>query len=165
MKITLAEKSDFAPVLDLVQRVAGWLKQEQMKQWEEFLTGDGPDLLMRRFQEGEVYIAQDGRRIVGVIVIQWEDGFWGERGSDETAAYVHTMAVERDWAGRGVGAALMAQAELRAAEEGRRYIRLDCGKENSKLCGYYESHGFKKVGEKQWDDWTANLYQKDLGTE
>ena len=165
MDISLAKKSDFAAVLDLVQRVAGWLKQEQVEQWQEFLTGDGPDLLMKRFEEGEVYIAQDGRRIVGVIVVEWEDGFWGEKGLDDLAAYVHTMAVDREFAGKGVGAALMAKAELRAAEEGRRFVRLDCGANNTRLCAYYESRGFQKVGTKLYEDWTMNLYEKNLGTE
>ena len=165
MKISLAKKADYGAILDLVQRVAGWLRQEQVQQWQDFLTGDGLDLLARRFEEGEVYKAEDGRKIVGTVVLEWEDGFWGAKGSDETAAYVHAMAVDRDYAGRGVGAALLAQVELRAAEEQRQFVRLDCGRDNARLCAYYESHGFKKVGEKPWEDWTANLYEKNLGTE
>ena len=165
MKISEAKKSDFASILHLIQKVARWLKQEQVQQWAEFLTGDGPQLLEKRFEEGEVYIAEEGRRLVGVLVLQWEDGFWGAKGLDDLAGYVHTMAVDREFAGKGVGAALMAKAELRCAEQGRRYVRLDCSKDNTKLCAYYERHGFKSTGTKSFEDWILNLYEKDLGAE
>jgi len=45
----------------------------------------------------------------------------------------------------------------------RRLLRLDCGAENTKLCAYYESLGFVRVGLKT-DGIVWSLYEKPVSS-
>jgi GNAT superfamily N-acetyltransferase len=60
---------------------------------------------------------------------------------------VYNLAVRRAWAGQGVGRQLLQWAERKAAEAGRRYLRLDCVPTNAFLRQYYEDAGFTARGE------------------
>jgi GNAT superfamily N-acetyltransferase len=46
-----------------------------------------------------------------IFYLQWKDEFWGELGSDPDAGYIHTMAVKREYAGRGIGGELLKWAD------------------------------------------------------
>jgi ribosomal protein S18 acetylase RimI-like enzyme len=84
---------------------------------------------------------------VAVVRLLWEDAlFWGERDQGD-AAYVHTLVVHRDAAGRGTGAQVLDWAASRAQRRGRHFLRLDCGEANQALIAYYRDNGFLQVGQ------------------
>jgi len=77
--------------------------------------------------------------------------FLDELGTDPQAGYIHTMAVRRDCAGQGMGVELLDWASGYFAKAGRRKLRLDCYENNARLCRYYDEHGFRTIGHKNWN--------------
>ena len=97
--------------------------------------------------------------IVGTLTLTWADPHvWGEQPDD--AGYVHGLAIRRDAAGQGIGAAMLAWAGRAVAAAGRPYLRLDCMATNARLRAYYERAGFTQVRDVADANWSASLYQK-----
>jgi GNAT superfamily N-acetyltransferase len=59
------------------------------------------------------------------------------------SAFVHRMAVRREYAGGAVSTALLTWAVDRTRALGRRYLRLDCDASRPKLRLVYERFGFQ----------------------
>ena len=72
----------------------------------------------------------DGESVATVAILLDDPTYWGERPPD--AFYVHKLAVRRDQAGRGIGAAVVEWAHAEAAEAGREFLRLDCLRRQSR---------------------------------
>jgi ribosomal protein S18 acetylase RimI-like enzyme len=83
-------------------------------------------------------------------------------GKDPQAGYLHTMAIRRQFAGRGLGEELMAFAEKYFFEKGLEKLRLDCSAENKKICEYYDSHGFRTISQMDWKSMPLFLKEKSL---
>jgi predicted GNAT family N-acyltransferase len=84
-------------------------------------------------------VAIDGGRLVGTCRLLFEGG----------VAQLGRMAVEPDMRGRGVGAAVLAEAERTARAEGAAHMRLDAQRAAR---GLYERGGFEAVGEEFLDE-------------
>lgn len=62
------------------------------------------------------------------------------------AAYVHGWAIDRQYAGKCVGAALRRWAEERTRSAGPSHLRLDCVETNGALRRGYATAGFEEIG-------------------
>jgi len=103
--------------------------------------------LATRIQRGELYIAHENATLVGSALDYHADPeFWHDDPSGRVAGYVHRLAVARRHAGRGIGAELVDHAARLVADSGRRTLRLDCAKNNTRLHNYYRQLGFTQVG-------------------
>jgi GNAT superfamily N-acetyltransferase len=105
-------------------------------------------------ERNEVYVAEvDGEPVATATILADDPVYWGERPPD--ALYVHRLAVRRDHAGRGIGAALVEWADARASAAGRRFLRLDCLRNDPGIRAYYEQLGFEHRGD--FDDHLRDL--------
>jgi GNAT superfamily N-acetyltransferase len=86
--------------------------------------------------------------------------YWGDRPPD--AFYVHKLAVRRDQAGRGIGAAVVEWANAEAAEAGREFLRLDCLGDNPGIRDYYEGLGFEHCGDLVLGGRNMSLYERPV---
>ena len=92
-----------------------------------------PERLASDVGAGLFFLASVDGDAAGTIKFQLSDPeFWPDQLGDESA-YLHRLAVRRQFAGRGVSSALLAWAVGRAAELGRRYLRLDCAAARPRL--------------------------------
>jgi GNAT superfamily N-acetyltransferase len=155
--------SNIDELLALLRRIALWLKGKGLTQWEDFLEEKGRLILEKRFREGKVYKVLHGSALIGIYVVQDDDVFWHQMRKDNLACWVHTMGVDPDHIGRGVGAQILAQIEEMARLAGKKFVRLDCMDDNPKLCTFYESQSFQKVGIQSWKEWQIRLYEKTIG--
>jgi GNAT superfamily N-acetyltransferase len=89
-----------------------------------------------------------------------DPAYWGARPPD--AFYVHKLAVRRDRAGRGIGAAVVEWANAEAAEAGREFLRLDCLGDNPRIRDYYEDLGFQHRGDLVADGRKLSLYERSV---
>lgn len=100
---------------------------------------------------------------MGTITLQWSDAlFWPKARSD--AGYVHKLALRRKYLRRGFGLQMLRWAENVSKAAGKKFLRLDCLAENSKIRSYYENLGFIHQGDVEIQDWKASLYQKYLNS-
>ena len=158
-----AEPKDSKDILALLQRIATWLKGKGIDQWRQFLDEKkGQAILDRRFREGDVYKVLQKGAILGVFVTQWDDAFWHSTKMDDLACWIHTMGIEPSLTGKGIGKKILSYVENVARRAGKKFVRLDCDGNNARLCGYYESNGFKNAGSKPWEEWLVRLYEKEL---
>jgi GNAT superfamily N-acetyltransferase len=119
------------------------------------------DIFAETIMRGESWIARWRGERAGKITLQWEDtAVWGQTPWD--AVYVHGLSTHRDYAGKGVGLALLRWAERAAEGAGRESVRLDCNADNPELRAYYERAGFAPRGEVALGHRVAARYERRI---
>ena len=145
---TLAEAARWVEELDgTIMWVEGELEQERVRAETEAAM----------FVVGEV----DGR-VAGAMRFQLEDRlFWPDLdGAD--SAFVHRLAVRRAFAGQGISTALLEWGVNRARTLGKRYLRLDCDADRSRLCALYERFGFRLHSYRQVGSYYVSRYELQI---
>jgi GNAT superfamily N-acetyltransferase len=137
-----ATREDVETVGLLLDDATAWVGELGFRQWPLPFPRDE---IAASVERGEVYVADvDGETVATVTLLENDPG-WGDRPPD--ALYVHKLAVRRDRAGRGIGAAVVEWAAARAARGGRGFLRLDCLSGDPGICRYYEALGFEHRGD------------------
>lgn len=93
----------------------------------------------------EVYVLDLDDTSVGTFSLDLDD----EKHSgpqEPIAVYVHGISVRKGFNGRALGSFMLDWCAEMAGSLNRGLVRLDCAVHNAKLCGYYESLGFIRVG-------------------
>jgi ribosomal protein S18 acetylase RimI-like enzyme len=146
-----ATSEDFTDVLDVVQDAALRIQEKGIHQWRLYLTDAGVRRVRERLEganDTTVYLTRrnnDGRSIA-VMSLEWSDcEYWGDRGKDGLAGYIHMLSVHRAAAGTRLGERMMWWAQQIIASEKRPLARLDCWAGSAVLPGYYERLGFTCV--------------------
>jgi GNAT superfamily N-acetyltransferase len=117
------------------------------------------DIFAETIMRGEAWIARWRGERAGKITLEWQDTkTWGQTPWD--AVYVHGLSTHRDFAGKGVGLALLRWAERAAEAAGRSYVRLDCNADNPELRAYYGRAGFAHRGDVALGHRVAARYEK-----
>jgi ribosomal protein S18 acetylase RimI-like enzyme len=110
----------------------------------------------------EVYVAELDGTAVGTFLLDLDDDkHWGHQ--DPIAGYVHGLCVRNSYNGHGLGSFMLDWCANKVRELNRCYVRLDCAVHNAKLCTYYESLGFIRVGlhrEPEPGGYVWSLYEK-----
>lgn len=143
MNIRAANRDDVELVATLIDNATEWVGRLGFEQWPlPFPRNEVAEAVTR----GEVYVAEvDGEAVATVTLLGEDPAYWGERSPD--ALYVHKLAVRRDRAGRGIGAAVVDWAGGRATDLGRDFLRLDCLCDDPRIRTYYEGLGFEHRGD------------------
>lgn len=130
-----------ATAIAAVLRGAGqWLADRQMPLWA---VADFSDDRVRQGVDAGLYVvARAGGEVVGVVRFEREDPVFWPEAEPGTSAFLHKLAVRRDWAGRGVSVALLAFCRDHARGLGLRHLRLDCVADRQPLRALYERFGF-----------------------
>ncbi len=143
MTITIrqAGPADAPLVEEMLLEAARWVDALGVVMWDE---GE----LRREEIEADVTagmyrIAEVDGVAAGAIRFQFEDRlFWPDLDEDDSA-FVHRLVVRRAFKGKGVSMALLAWAVEHTRASGKRWLRLDCDAERTKLRQLYEAFGFR----------------------
>ncbi|MFI6451032.1 GNAT family N-acetyltransferase [Streptosporangium amethystogenes] len=137
-----ATDGDLDGVLALLAETAGWLNRRGVRQWPA--AGFPAERITPLIDEGVMYLldGEDGPAATLALDAHADPEFWAPGDDPGSALYVHKLAVARAHAGRGLGEALLDWAGLRVLALGRRWLRLDCSKDNSRLQDYYRGQRF-----------------------
>jgi GNAT superfamily N-acetyltransferase len=171
MSTSVVEKAtltNLEEVLGLFDGVQAWLVKQGLKeQW-----GDQPfsenEAQRRRFaawlDAGNFWVVRQDRQIVGTLVFSpMPPEYARDTCAGRTVGgYLEAFAVCRDYAGQGVGAALLVWAEQEAIRRGLERLYLDCWAENLVLRNYYRRTGFREVGTLTLGAWRGTLFEKVL---
>jgi GNAT superfamily N-acetyltransferase len=147
-----ATLGDLDAVLHVVQDSTRRMQAKGLSQWKLYLTEAGVQRIRRRVEGAsgeEVHlITRPGDDdAVGVVSIEWSDHeYWGDRGNDGLAGYIHMLAVHRLARGTRLGERIVAWAERLIHSRGRSLSRLDCWAGSAFLPSYYECLGYARVG-------------------
>ena len=134
---------------------------EEHPKWKRNVYPDN-DYLRSSVESGELYIALDGDRIVGGLIMNtfatdvYSDAPWGIDASPEEVNILHTLAVHPSLLQRGIGRFMLEEAKRTARDCGIKALRLDILRGNTPAFRLYESAGFRYVS-------TAAMTYKSLG--
>lgn len=154
--LCLGMPGDLDAVSGLVREAAEWLRtSKDTDQWAR----PWPDRTRQRERmlidllKGKTWLVWDDETAVATITVDTdepvdlnEQPVWPEQERHRSALYVRRIVVARDYAGRGLGAALLdwaahvAQRDHQAA-----LIRIDVWTTNSELHAYYERQHFVRL--------------------
>jgi GNAT superfamily N-acetyltransferase len=140
--IRAAETGEQDIVLGLLAQRIAWLHRRGSDQWSRW--NHWPPKIIDSIAAGDVWLACDAGRPVGTITIEFhgDPDFWTETENAEPAAYLSKLATDPAYAGRDLGALIIAWAIDRAYHHNARVVRLDAWKTNTKLHAYYRAHGW-----------------------
>ncbi|RAS38678.1 GNAT family N-acetyltransferase [Paraburkholderia bryophila] len=159
--------TDDVPVLTRIRNDAH-TKKVACRDYAWGKEGDGfsENWVRNNVSQKEVYVAElEGTAVGTFSLVLDEDNHWGHQ--EHIAGYVHGLSVRKDFNGLGVGRFMLDWCGDRLYALNRRFIRLDCAVHNVKLCTYYESLGFIRVGlyaEPEAGGYVWSLYEKAANT-
>ena len=157
VKVRAARPDEVDVVLDMLASASAWLRARGIDQWPE---GFAREWVFPAIERGETWLAEREGKIVGSLVVQWEDPIvWPEHPAD--AGYLHRLVAARH--GLGLGEQLLKWAEAHAAENGKPYLRLDCVAWNQALRAYYERAGYEHLDDVMVGPYNTARYEKRVG--
>lgn len=108
---------------------------------------------------GLFYLVECNDEVAGVIKFQLEDAeFWPDVPLEESA-FVHRLAIARQFAGGAVSTALLNWAVEQTRSLGREFLRLDCEASRPKLRAVYERFGFVHHSNRQVGPYFVSRYE------
>jgi GNAT superfamily N-acetyltransferase len=155
--IRQATRQDTEKIADVLREAARWLQRSDKAMWRD------DELVPSRFaadvNAGLFFIAECDGEVAGVVKFQLEDTeFWPDV-PQSASAFVHRLAVRRQFAGSGVASALLSWAVERARSLRRDYLRLDCEASRPKLRAVYERFGFVHHSDRQVGPYFVSRYE------
>jgi ribosomal protein S18 acetylase RimI-like enzyme len=147
VRIAAAQPHHLSRYIDFLEEVATWLHARGIEQWRPGNFRRSSRFYAESIAAGEVQLAFVGDELVATLRVLLEERVvWPDMTADD-GVYVHTFAVARAWASRGLGPQLLAWTEAHAAALGRQWVRLDCMADNHFLQTYYARAGFRERGD------------------
>ena len=90
--------------------------------------------LLGAIEQGRVYVAQAGNRIVGVMCVTPKGAHWA----------IDQLGIDPGFQGQGIGRFMMAETEARARDAGAKKITLFTVLMMDDLLRFYERHGYRE---------------------
>lgn len=148
MQIRLAVQEDVAAVIALLRRVVPSMRAAGNLQWDESYPSAA--IFEHDVEQEQLWVAEIAGALAGMVSITTgEDPEYGHAGwnVEEDGVMVHRLAVDPEFRGAGIAAALMRKAEEVAAERGIPAVRTDTSVENEAAQRLFLKLGYGKTGE------------------
>jgi ribosomal protein S18 acetylase RimI-like enzyme len=143
-----AKASEIEKIITIARACAAKMISENIYQWNEHYPTEG--VFKRDIARNELYVLLIAEEIAGCIVISTEkDAEYNEvewLTEDVAHYYIHRLAVNPQFQGRGYARKLMDFAETFAKENNSTSIRLDTFSKNLRNQKFYEARGYKRLG-------------------
>jgi GNAT superfamily N-acetyltransferase len=141
IEVKRATLDELVTVSSILQEAAEWLRATGRAMWRDDELD--PKRIHQDVAAGLFNLGHYGGEPAGTIKFQLEDHrFWPDFPGNDVA-YVHRIAVRRQFAGQGVSTGMLEWAVNHAAALGRSYLRLDCEADRRELRSIYERFGFR----------------------
>lgn len=160
--IRFARADEASLVSSILQEAAEWLLSRGEPLWRQDELA--VPAVRTDVAAGHYLVALVAGEALGVARFTETDAlFWPDAAPDE-ASYIHRLAVRRSHGGRGIPPAILDWAGNKAAEAGRRYLRLDCDAARHRLRAYYERLGFAFHSERTVGPYRVARYEKRVNS-
>lgn len=149
MTIRQASQEDLTAAKSLTEACAIAMQKKGIFQWNEHYPSI--DKLLNDIERKELYLLVENNLIRGMIVLtnfmdaEYDPISWLTK--SERNLYIHRLAIHPDHWGKGYGQKLMDFAEEFGRTSGHSSIRLDTFSLNKRNQIFYESRGYKKLGD------------------
>lgn len=171
--LRLAGPGDLHDVCALASEASCWLQtSKDTDQWARpWPSSEARDQRIRiGLETGKTWIAWDQDIPVATVTVATRPNpaVWSAPSQEcdlsEPAVYAHRLITARDYAGQGIGAALIDWVGLRGRRQyGANWIRIDVWSSNLALHDYYRGQGFRSCGTCADPDYPSGaLFQKPV---
>ncbi|OON71087.1 GNAT family N-acetyltransferase [Hymenobacter sp. CRA2] len=143
-----AVTTDLPAILDIVRRVVPLMQAAGNFQWEADYPNEA--VFRQDIERAQLWVAELDEAVAGVAALTTDqDPEYAQADWDpaETAIVTHRLAVDPAVQGKGIAAALLAQAEQLARERGLHSLRVDTNSENQSTQRLFPKLGYRFAGE------------------
>lgn len=101
---------------------------------------------------GELFVAELNGQVVGSAILNgaqldcYHEGNWKYQAEDNEVFVMHTLTIDPDFAGKGIGTAFIDFYRNLAAEKGCTVLRIDTREANMPARKMYRKYGFREAG-------------------
>ncbi|MFE6904848.1 GNAT family N-acetyltransferase [Streptomyces erythrochromogenes] len=155
--------ADAPALLDMLDSAVAWMNARgNTEQWGTTpysrLPG-GPERVERYTTENTPYVAElDGVPVGGLVLDHGPSPQLPIASAGEPERYVRLLVSDRRYAGRGIGAALLAHAAEETRRAGVALLRVDCwAGGGGELVAFYERNGFAPTERFLSGDWPGQV--------
>lgn len=142
MMINNSTKADIDEIFRLYKIATDFQKTRFTVHWPEFELA----LVENEINEKRQWKLEIDGRIACVWATTFDDPqIWEERNADPSV-YIHRIATNPDFRGQNIVAEIVNWAKDYAAENDKKFIRMDTVGDNTKLIAYYGKCGFEYLG-------------------
>jgi GNAT superfamily N-acetyltransferase len=161
LKIRAISENELEEFSSILKEAALWLKNNDQEMWS--VSQLSIESLLKNNSVKEMFIGFLNNEPAATMIIQEEDTlFWSDENKNDSL-FLHKIAVRRKYAKFGLSQEMIHWAKVRAKSLNKSYVRLDCAADRPKLCKFYESQGFRNVGEKvMFGKYPTAFYQLKL---
>ncbi|REC45495.1 GNAT family N-acetyltransferase [Chryseobacterium pennipullorum] len=136
---------DIDEVFNLYKTASDFKKTVSGVQWPDF----DRNMIETEIKENRHWKIMVDGHIACVWSITFDDlPVWGDRNTD-SAIYIHRIATNPNFRGQKFVEQIAGWAKQFAAENNKRYVRMDTTAGNPRLTGYYVQCGFSHLGSKK----------------
>jgi ribosomal protein S18 acetylase RimI-like enzyme len=139
--IEIADISDIDSILKLYSERMQWFKDNNIKQWNKYLTNHPKSEFEGAINNKNYYIIKNNEEIIGGFELSTNSKDWED--NITPAYYIYKVVTKVGY--KNIGDFIFEKCKEMAKSNGKKYLRLDCLKSNEKLNDIYESHNFKLV--------------------
>lgn len=144
MKIEHSTQEDIESIFSLYRSAVEYQRAKGYNLWPEF----DRTMVEKEISEKRNYKITEGNTITCVFTIVYNDpSIWQEK-DKEPSVYLHRIATNPAFKGKGMIHLIKKWAAEHARNEGRKFLRLDTWGDNENLKTYYIQCGFNFIGHK-----------------
>ena len=153
MNIRKCEAADIVSVGAFYNKVVLWL--DNHINFPKWIYGVYPSEVSVReaTRMGDQYLCLDSDRIIGAFVLNadpkgnYQKGSWKRPLPDGEYMVLHTLAIDPERHGQGLGTQIIRYCVKKAQEEGFKSLRVDIVPDNHPARKLYEKNGFTYAGD------------------
>lgn len=155
-----AKVSDIDDICNLIYSRCLWFLEKGILGWElgYYDIKYNKDYFVEQMNINNLFVAKLDNKVVGAMLLKDSDrNYWD---NDDESFYIHHLVTDINL--KGVGKELIDFAIRNCILNNKKYLRLDCFKDNRFLNDYYKSIGFRNVGSGSEVDYDYNLWEVNI---
>ena len=157
IEIRQARPDEVEIVAGILGEAARWLTDSGMTMWRD--NELIPERIAEDVKAGLFFLACCDGTPAGTVKFQLEDRqFWPDVPEGESA-FIHRLAVKREYSGMGVSTGIFKWSVERARGLGKLWLRLDCEAARPRLRAVYERFGFRHHSDRHVGPYFVSRYE------